>query len=188
MSENLRKYIKGIHLLDAVVQRVPQDAWDQPSCCEGWSAREAAGHAGWLIRNVGNLAADAGPTAEVAEAEVLGDDPAAGFRDIVDTTMAQLDQPGALQRIAQTPFGEMPLDNFIGVVWVDPVIHAWDVADAVGIDHGVDEASAGAAFAQLSPVLDNLRGPGLFDEAQQPAADDAMAQLIALTGRTSVRS
>lgn len=187
MSESLRKYTRGVYALDAVVQRVPQEQWDAPSCCEGWTAREAAGHAAWLIKNVGNLAADAGPTAEQPEAEVLGDDPGTAFRAIVATTMAALDQEGALQRIAQTPFGEMPLDRFLGVVWVDPMIHAWDVADATGIDHGIDQASAQQAFDQLSPVLDNLRGPGMFADAVDAAGDDAVARLIAVTGRTSVQ-
>ena len=49
------------------------------------------------------------------------------------------------------------------------------------------KANATAALHQLSPVLDNLRAPGLFDEAQQAAAGDAVSQLIGLTGRTSVQ-
>ncbi len=188
MSESLRKYTRGVYALDAVIQRVPDDQWDNPSCCEGWTAREAAGHAAWLIRNVGNLAAGTGPTPEQPEAEVLGDNPAQAFREIVATTMAALDQDGVLQKVAATPFGEMPLDSFMGIVWVDPTIHAWDVADATGIDHGIDQASAQQAFDQLSPVLDNLRGPGMFADAVEAAGDDAVARLIAFTGRSSVRS
>ncbi|MEM7095686.1 MAG: TIGR03086 family metal-binding protein [Actinomycetota bacterium] len=186
MSENLRKYIKGVYMLDAVAQRVPSDAWNAPSCCEGWTAREAAGHAGWLIRNVGSLAAGKGSIAEQAEADVLGDDPASGVREIVTTTLAALDQPGAIQTVADTPFGTMPIDRFLGIVWVDPMIHAWDVADATGIDHGIDQASAAAAHAKLSPVLDNLRGPGMFGDEQAVGGDDAVAALMAFTGRSSV--
>ena len=187
MSENLRKYTKGLYLLDAVTARVPADAWDNPSCCEGWTAREAAGHAAWLIKNVGSLAAGQGSIAEQAEAEVLGSDPAAGMREIVSTTLSQLDQQGALATVAQTPFGEMPIDNFIGIVWVDPLTHAWDVADATGVAHGIDAASAADAHAQLQPVLDGLRGPGLFAEAVEASSDDTVDQLMAFLGRTSVR-
>lgn len=187
MSENLRKYIKGIHMLDAVAQRVPAEAWDNASCCEGWTAREAAGHAGWLIRNVGSLAAGNGSIAEQAEAEVLGADPANAMREIVASTMAALDGQGVLSTVAQTPFGEMPLDQFLGIVWVDPMIHAWDVADAVGIEHGIDAQSAQDAHQQLSPVIDNLRGPGMFAEAAG-GGGDAVVELMALTGRSSVNA
>ena len=53
MSANSRQYTRALYLLDAVARRVPADAWDNPSCCEGWTAREVAGHASWVIRNVG---------------------------------------------------------------------------------------------------------------------------------------
>jgi uncharacterized protein (TIGR03086 family) len=186
MSESLRNYIKGVYMLDAVAQRVPAEAWDNASCCEGWTAREAAGHAAWLIRNVGNLAAGTGPTPEQPEAEVLGDDPATAMRQIVETTLAALDQPNTLRQVHQTPFGEMPLDRFLGVVWVDPMIHAWDVADATGVAHGIDEASAQAAIDQLSPQVDHLRAPGLFGDAQSPAGEDAVANLMGMVGRSPV--
>lgn len=186
MSENLRKYTQALFTLDAVAARVPADAWDNQSCCENWTAREAAGHAAWLVRHLGRLAAGEQPAAEQPEAEVLGDDPAAGMRDIVTTTLAQLDQPDSLARIAQTPFGEMPIEDFMGVVWVDPLTHAFDVADAAGIAHGIDQPTAEAALAQLQPLADGLRSPGLFGDAVETDADDAVARFIAFTGRTPV--
>lgn len=188
MSENLRKYTKALYMLDAVTQRVPADAWDNESCCDDWTARQAAGHAAWLIRNVGSLASGDGPIAEQDEAEVLGGDPAAGVRSIVAGTVEALDQQGALGRIAQTPFGEMPIDAFIGIVWVDPLTHAWDVADAAGIAHGIDDESAAAAHQQMQPMSDGIRGPGMFGEIKQAGGDDALSAYIAFAGRTSVRA
>ena len=37
MSENFRTYSKALFMLDAVAARVPDGAWDNPSCCEGWT-------------------------------------------------------------------------------------------------------------------------------------------------------
>lgn len=42
MSENSRQYIKALCALQAVATRVPDDAWDNPSCCSDWTAREDA--------------------------------------------------------------------------------------------------------------------------------------------------
>lgn len=186
MSENLRRYTRAIYALDSVAARVPPGAWDNQSCCEDWTARQAAGHAAWLIKNVGNLAADEGPTEEQPEAEVLGDDPAAGMHEIIATTLEQLDRPGSIDRITQTPFGEMSIDDFMGFVWVDPLTHAWDVADAAGIDHGIAPDLAATALEGLRPIADNLRQPGLFDNAVEPTSDDPVSQLVAFTGRTPV--
>lgn len=186
MSENLRRYTRAIYALDAVAARVPEGAWDNQSCCEGWTARQAAGHAAWAIRNVGNMAAGEGPTAEQPEAEVLGADPTAGMRNVVNTTLAQLDRPDSLARVVQTPFGEMSIDAFMGLVWIDPLTHAWDVADAAGIDHGIDEQLASQALEGMRPLGDGLRRPGLFDAAVDARADDPVSQFIAFTGRTPV--
>ncbi len=187
MSENLRKFTKAVYMLDAVTQRVPADAWDNPSCCEGWTARETAGHAAWFLKNTASLASGNGAIAEQAEAEVLGSDPAAEMRTVVNNTVAALDQKGALARVAATAFGEMPIDDFIGTVWIDPLTHAWDVADAAGIEHGIDEATATEATAALQPLSEALRGPGLFDAKVDASANDAVSSYIAFTGRTSVR-
>jgi hypothetical protein len=108
------------------------------------------------------------------------------MREVVTTTLGQLDQPGTLATVSATPFGEMAIDDFIGIVWVDPMTHAWDIADATGIAHGIDEATAQAAFDQMAPAIDNLRAPGLFNEAKEAAHDTAIARFIALTGRSSV--
>lgn len=188
MSENLRKYTRAMFLLDAVAARVPADAWDNPSCCEGWSARQVAGHAAWFLKNTGSLAAGEGPIEAQAEADVLGDDPAAELRSIVQTSLAQFDRPGSLARVTDTPFGEMPIDSFMGIVWVDPMTHAWDLADATGIAHGIDAPTATAALEQLQPLSEALRGPGLFGAPVESAASDPVADYIAFVGRTSVNA
>lgn len=186
MSENLRRYTKALYTLDAVARRVPASAWDNPSCCEGWTARQVAGHAAWVIRNVGAVTG-ANPAPERAdEADVAGDDPAATIAEAVDTTLAGLDQRGILQRVAATPFGELPVDAFIGALWVDPLTHAFDIADAAGIDHGIDAATAEAAHSSLALIADAIRGPGRFDDAIEVETDDPLARFIAFTGRRPV--
>ena len=187
MSENSRQYTRALYLLDAVARRVPADAWDNPSCCEGWTAREVAGHVSWVIRNTGAATGNMAAPERQPEAEVAGDDPAATIASAVADTLAALDQQGALQLVAQTPFGEMPVDSFIGTIWVDALTHAWDIADAAGIDHGIDGATADAAYETLAPIAELLRGPGRFDDPIDVPADE-LARYIGFTGRTSVRA
>lgn len=187
MSQNSRRFIQAMYTLDAVAKRVPADAWDNPSCCEGWTAREVAGHASWVVRNIGAATGNAPAPEPKPEAEVAGDDPAATVAAAVAATFEALDQQGALQHMAATPFGEMPIDDFIGVIWVDPLTHAWDIADAAGIEHGIEQDVANAAYAALEPISDGLRGSGRFADAID-VAEDAVARFIGFTGRTSVRS
>jgi uncharacterized protein (TIGR03086 family) len=185
MSENLRLYTKALYTLDAVAKRVPAEAWDNPSPCEGWTAREVAGHVSWVIQATDAAATGGEGPAEQPEAEVAGADPAATIAESVDGVLASLDRPGVLNAVKATPFGEMPVDTFIGIIWVDPLTHAWDIATAAGIDPAIDDETAAKAQATLEPIADVLRGPGRFADAKEPAADDALSRFIAFAGRTA---
>ena len=187
MSENLQNFTRAVHTLRNVATRVPADAWDNDSCCDGWSAREVAGHASWVLQNIAAGAGAGEPPEKQPEAAVAGDDPTATVCAAVDACLAALDQPGALQTVAPTPFGEMPIDNFIGTIWVDPLTHAWDIADAAGIASGIDAATAAAAQANLEPIADMMRGAGAFGPETDAVDSGALSRFVAFAGRSSVQ-
>jgi uncharacterized protein (TIGR03086 family) len=185
MSQNLQNFVKGASILRNVAVRVPAESWSNASCCEGWSAKQVAGHITWGLETVANFAQGGEMAAEMPEAERAGDDPAATVCAAVDAAIAALDQPGALQH--DTPFG-MPLDNFLQIMGVDSMTHAWDIADAVGIDAGIDDTTAAAALDTMKPMEAMMRAPGRFDPAVDTSSPSAIDQFIAFTGRTSVRA
>lgn len=185
MSNNLQAFVKGASMLRSVANRVPSDSWDNASCCEGWTARQVAGHITWGLETVASFAQGGGMAPEMPEAERAGDDPAATVSSAVDSAIAALDQPDALQH--DTPFG-MPLDGFLQIMGVDTMTHAWDIADAAGIDDGIDEATAAAALEAMRPMEAMMRAPGRFDDAVDTGSESAIDQFIAFTGRTSVRA
>jgi len=188
MSENLQTFTRALNTLRSVANRVPTDAWDNRTCCSDWTAREVAGHASWVVQAIGAIASGGEPPAQQPEAEVAGADPAATVRASVDGTLAALDHPGVLNTVRETPFGEMPVDDFIGGIHVDSLLHAWDIADATGIDPGIDPGMAAAGRRALEPIAPMLRGPGRFDDAIETDDADPLAQLIAFAGRRSVNS
>tara|TARA_Y100001960_G_scaffold306573_1_gene361887 strand:+ start:700 stop:1104 length:405 start_codon:yes stop_codon:yes gene_type:complete len=93
----------------------------------------------------------------------------------------------SLKKIVQTPFGEMSVDNFLGIIWLDTITHVWDIADASAIEHGIPQAMAEEAYDVMKPREGGLRGPGRFGPAIETTSDDAVERFIAFTGRTSVR-
>ena len=185
MSKNLQSFVKGAGMLRSVVNRVPSDAWDSASCCEGWSAREVAGHIAWGLDTTASFAHGSGPAPEIPEADKAGEDPAATVSASIAGALASLDRLGALVR--PTPWG-MEVDGFCALMGVDTLTHAWDIADAVGIDHGIDEASAISAHETISPIAERMRGPGRFGDEVRTESPHAIDRFIAFTGRTSVRS
>lgn len=183
MSENLRTYLSACYAFDAVARRVPADKWDAQSPCSSWTAREVVGHSITVAEMIRAAVGGDGPS-EGTEAQKAGDDPLASWSSAFQSLQAQLDQPGSLQQVSQSPFGEMPVDNLMGALFPDPFLHTWDLAQAAGIDHGLDPALARRAQAGLAAMGDAIRGPGRFDDAVEAPADaDPVVQLAAFAGR-----
>ena len=181
MSENLRTYTKALYGFDAVVGRTSSDSWSNPSPCEGWTAADVVAH-NIAMNNM--IAGFTDGTGAKRPDDVTLSDPAADWAAAFDNLLAALDRPGALQTVAVTPWGEMPVDKFLGFAWVDPVVHTWDLAKATGQDAVVDQALAERGAKQLARAGDSLVGPGRFKAAVEVAdGTSTLDTLVALSGR-----
>ena len=118
---------------------------------------------------------------------MAGADPATTMRDSAAAAVAAVDSAD-LTKVIPSPFGEMPVDDFLGIIWVDTLTHAWDVADAGGIDSGIDADLADAARSTLEPLAPTLREFGAIGPPVDEPAGDALAAYIAFTGRRSARA
>jgi uncharacterized protein (TIGR03086 family) len=181
MSDNLRTYVKALYGFDATVNRVAGDGWDAPSPCEGWTATDVVAHNIGMNNMIAGFTRGEGASRPTEERP---DDPVAAWRASFDGLLAALDTAGALQTVAKTPWGEMPVDKFLGFAWVDPVVHTWDLAKATGQTPVVDEGLVERGAKQLARAGDSLVGPGRFKPAVE-VGDEApvLDTLIALSGR-----
>ncbi|MEM7286340.1 MAG: TIGR03086 family metal-binding protein [Actinomycetota bacterium] len=182
MSENLRRYTRALYGFDAVVRRTPGEAWTHPSPCEGWTAADVVAHnVGMNEMIAGFTRGDGAPHAGHVET----DDPAGSWASSLEALLAALDRHGALQTVAATPWGELAVEKFLGFVWVDPVIHTWDLAVAVGQAPVLDADLVALGAARLERAGDSLVGPGRF-RAAVAVGDEAttLDRFISLSGRT----
>ncbi|MDH3705320.1 MAG: TIGR03086 family metal-binding protein [Acidimicrobiia bacterium] len=184
MSENLRNFQKAIFTLDAVVRRTPADAWDNPSGCADWTAREVLGHVIWGITNLANRANGLDSPPQQPEADIAGNDPEATWIAARDLVLGALDRPGVLQTVAPTPFGEMAVDDFLGFYPVDPLLHSWDIAKASGVDPALPTELCELGYSGLQAMGDNLRFPGGLGPVIDIGDDaDIEARVLAISGR-----
>jgi uncharacterized protein (TIGR03086 family) len=185
MSENLRRYTTIMFGFEHVLRMVPDAAWSNPSPCEEWNARQVAGHA---MSVVNNIAARSGVGTVVDAfgdvAAFAGEDPLATFRGIRERYLEATDRHGALQTRITSSAGEMSLDEYIGRMCPDTLIHTWDLARAARVDDRLDPGAVSAVLAGFLEGAGPVRAPGRYAEAVD-AADLATEQdrLIAYTGR-----
>lgn len=181
MSDNLRTYSKALFGFDATVARTLPEAWQNQSPCDGWTALDVLAHNIGMNNMINGFTRgiDArGPAFEQP------DDPAAAWQESFDELLAALDSSGALQRVAKTPWGEMPVDSFLRFAWVDPLIHTWDLAKATGQTPVLDEALCARGVKQFERAGDSIRGEHTFGAAVEVGADASAAdRFMGLAGR-----
>jgi uncharacterized protein (TIGR03086 family) len=174
VSQNLRHYVATIYGLEHVIRLVPDDAWDLPSPCEGWTVRDVAGHAMGVVSNV---AARCGMGEAI---NVFADSPGtiAGAHPL--TTW-----PGALQIEMTSGLGTMTVDAFIANMAADGLIHTWDIARGAGVDQRLDPTLVDVVYEIITARDEAInRAPQRFTAAVAVnSSADAQTRMLAFAGR-----
>lgn len=183
MTVNLRNFTRSVYGFDAVVRRVPADAWSNPSPCDGWTAAHVVAHQIGVLDGVARAARgeDIGLPGEAVQ---LGD-PVAAWAACRDSVLEALDAKGGLERSGKYWFGEMSVDTFVGIVQWDPLAHAWDISRAAGLDPVPDEELARYSLETIGAMAPMLRKWKLIGEPVELGEGDApaMDRFLALIGR-----
>ncbi len=153
MSEQLRTFTRGIYAFDAVVQRVPAGKWGAQTPCPDWNATQLVEHQCAVLNGVAAMA----ETGEMAAPNPsAANDPAAMWNECRDRLLTALDTKGALAQEGPFWFKAATIDDVCGAVLWDPVTHAWDLATAAGIEHGLSDDLLEATLATVEPRTEML--------------------------------
>lgn len=182
MSQNLRNFTTAVFGFDAVVQRMPADAWDKPSACPEWSARELVQHQCAVLNGVAEVARTRAMAAPSAPEDMS--DPVATWNTCRDEVLAALDAPGTLNAQGPFWFKAATVDELIGVVQWDPLAHTWDLARTADLDACLNEdvcESSVKTILSMQPMLEETGRTG----PPVAVADDASAadRFLGATGR-----
>lgn len=70
-------------------------------------------------------------------------------------------------------------------LFTDRVVHAWDLARAIGADERLPDALVAAAACEVAPYAADPARSGLFaPPVEPPPGADAQTELLCLLGRT----
>lgn len=163
------------------VRAVPEGAWDLPSPCEGWRARDVVGHlVEWIPSFFGGqgVAFPAIPSVE--------DDPVGAWEAVRSTLSSALADPEQAARTIETPFQAQRLAETVDmIVTGDVFTHTWDLARATGQDETLDLEQIRRMMAGLRSMPDDaLRSGGMFGPAiEVPDDADEQTRFLAFLGR-----
>ena len=155
-----------------------------PTPDDEWDVRALINHVVlgnvWAAENVktGNAPRPSGDG--IGERETLE-----AYTASADAMMASFEEPGALGRMVNMPFGEMPAAGLAGFRSIDLIIHAWDLAKATGQDTNLAPELCEAALAtsrQRMTGMDRTNMP-FKEEVIVPADAPAADRLAGFLGR-----
>ena len=161
---------------------VPAAAWDNPSPCEGWSARDVLGHmVEWMPGFLGSIDVPipAGPS--------VAKDPPAAWDHLAAEIQSVLDDPEvATREFTHEHLGTQTVEVAIGRIMTgDILIHTWDLARATGGDERLDPGMVHAMLDGIQAMDEVMRSSGQYGPKVSVATTaDEQTQLIAFMGRT----
>lgn len=173
-----------------LIATVEPAQWHAATPCPAWTVRDLTGH--MVLGHhlfTGRLRGDATSSPDSldpASGDVLGDAPAAAYREAADGLLAAFGQPGAMERIVRAPAGDVPGFVAVHLRVVEDLVHGWDLARATGrtvrFPDGIVEPAlefTRSALADLPADRSPFAPPQPVPEHAQP-----LDRLAALLGRT----
>ena len=138
---NISAMFRGaVEEFDARVRQIGDHQWQAATPDEDWAVRDLVNHvvgedlwappllAGSTIAEVGDR----------FDGDVLGADPKAAWIAASAGAVRAVAEQGAMDRIVHLSFGDFPGREYALQLFADHLIHAWDLARAIGADERLD--------------------------------------------------
>lgn len=167
--------------LTRLVDAVPEDAWQAPSPCAGWTAADVLQH---VVDTQRDFMLKAG--AEMPDpAPVVATGPAAAWRTHAEAVARSLADPRVGEKAHDTPFGPSTvgqvLNDFYGF---DMLVHRWDIARSAGLEAGLTDAELDRLDAAADGWGEQLYAEGICERPVEVGADvPREVQVLARFGR-----
>jgi uncharacterized protein (TIGR03086 family) len=168
------------------VRQIGDHQWEAATPSEGWSVRDLVNHI--VSEDLWAPPLLAGSTiAEVGgrfDGDVLGTQPMLTWAAASAGAVQAVEADGAMGRTVHLSFGEFPGSEYTLQLFADHLIHAWDLARAIGADERLDTELVMSCATWFDAVEDVYRSAGAIAARPLiPHDADAQTLLLARFGR-----
>lgn len=168
----------------AVGQLRPRD-FSLPTPDTEWDAKTLANHMLYELSWIPDIMA--GQTiAEVGskyDGDLIGRDPLGAWEEAAALAKGEV-AVADLRATAHLSYGNVSNEEYLSQVSGDLLIHAWDLAAALGLDRTLNPAAVQEIYEGILPSAASLSKTGLYRPSLVVPPDaDTQTQLLALVGR-----
>jgi uncharacterized protein (TIGR03086 family) len=180
MSDIAERYERLAAAFADTVAAVPADGWENPSPCEGWTARDVVRH---VTESQGRFMSLVGR--DIGDVPSVDDDPVAAWQAASRAVLADLNDPERATAGYDGRFGRSTFERSVdGFASFDLVVHRWDLARAAGLDDRIPPEDVRWASERAAALGEAMRGASAIGPAVDPPADaDEQTRLLAHLGR-----
>src|SRR5437868_15351255 len=125
-------YVQAMAATRRYIEGVRADQWHGPTPCAEWDVKQVANHLIGENLWAGELFA-ARTIAEVGnrlDGDLAGDDPGAAYGASVKVATDAVTAPGAMESTCHLSFGDFSGADYAAQLFMDTLIHGWDIAQA----------------------------------------------------------
>lgn len=182
MNDTLTRFDQMAAPFTAVVASLPDPAWDQPSPCEGWSARDVLDHVISTEREF-----FAGHDLDLGAAPDVAGSPVEAWQTHLEAVRSLLGADAVAERAYDGYFGPTTIGatvlDFYG--W-DLLPHRWDIARAAGRHEPFSDEELNTLEGSIAEMGDQLYAEGIC-KPPVPVAEgaDRQTQVLARLGRSA---
>ena len=175
---------RALDQAEMLVDGVETNQMTRPTPCREWDLRGLLGHMVVGNRSYADIARRRQRRPAPGE-DVLGDDPAAAYRQSAEEVKRAWSDPALLDQTLGSHLGQLSGRTFLGIHLVETVVHSWDLATATGRQTRFDPDIVQGAMEIIQGVLAELPRGTWFDP-QLEVSDDlsAIDRLAAFLGRS----
>lgn len=186
----LSAHRSAMRQFDDRVAAIRGDQWDLPTPDADWIVRDLVDHLVteqlWVPALLAGRSLD-----EVTRSATfdprggnLGDDPKAAWTNAAQAARDAWTAAGALTRTVQLSSGPSPADVYCREMTFDLVVHAWDLARAIGAEQEMPNDLVAEALEMAKQTVPHYADTGIFAAPiPVPGCTDDLTELLALTGR-----
>jgi uncharacterized protein (TIGR03086 family) len=180
---------RAVAEFDGRVRQIDAHQWQAPTPDEDWLVRDLVNHvvgedlwaplllAGSTIAEVGHR----------FDGDVLGAEPKAAWAAASAAAVHAVEADGAMDRIVHLSFGDFPGREYTLQLFADHLIHAWDLARAIGADEHLDEELVASCATWFDPMEEAYRSAGaIAARPSVPGHADPQTLLLARFGRLAL--
>ncbi len=184
MADFIELFAGAAEVFDGLVVQLKEVDWQNPTPDDDWSVRDLVNHVAvedlWVPEMMnGKTVAEVG---NKFDGDQLGGSPKEVWsKASADALEAFKAHPNG---VAHLSFGDTPGQAYAAQMFMDHLIHAWDLAKGANLDYNPNQELIEAAFEEMSKQAEDWRSGGAF-KAKVEVNDEASTEdkLLALTGR-----